>query len=532
MTQANNPTKSVIRKQVARIVNCNVFRGSEKQRKFLMYIVAESLAGREDKLKGYTIAIDVYGRKDGFDPQSDPIVRVEAGRLRRALAYYYLTDGKDDPILIEIPKGAYKPTFQLRQPQGREGEKPLSAQGVHPYTAPSIAVLPLVNLTGNEEDDYFSDGLAEELTTELARYQDLLVIAFQSTLRYKSLKTDPKTIGDDLGVRFLLTGSIRKDTETIKVTINLLDTSSSTQIWGRGYKRNLAPVKLIALQEEIAHSVVGVVADNYGLLTRRLSKEVPKKAPSELQAYDAILRFYHYESVLTSGTFQQAFTALKKAVEINPEYGLAWAVLGHLYADNYALGFCNLENPLEKALECALKGLILEPESQFVHDALTLVHFHRGDKASFISHLDKTITLNPNAPYIIGVAGWHLSMFGEWDRGLSLLKKGMQLNPYHPTWFYLATFLDCYNRGDYASAYTEALKFNYPELFWDPLVRVISLAQLGDDHEAQKALKELFTIVPNFESMGRLLIGNYVKAPELLESLIGGLQKAGLTNLP
>jgi len=530
MKDASPLTPDDIQIQLNRIFASSQFRSSEKQRHFLSYVIDETLEGREDQIKGYTVAVAVYDRRADFDPQVDPIVRVEAGRLRRALEHYYLTDGIEDPIRIEIPKGGYVPRFIAALDNASEIVAPFSTYRSEVIDrGPSIAVLPLDNLTGDKSQDYFAAGLTEELTAELARYQELHVIASQSTMQFRDQGVDPRIIGRKLAVRFLLAGSVRNDRKTIKISTRLIDSTNNAQIWTASYRREMTPGNLIELQEEIAQNSVGVLADQFGQISRELSKESRKKPPKELAAYDAILRFYHYESVLTPDSFQEALTAMEKAVVIDPEYGLAWAVLAHLHADNHALGFCEIEKPLEKALKFAHNGLALEPENQFVHDALTLVHFHRDDKASFLKHLNTTLALNPNAPYIVGVAGWHLALYGEWDRGLSLLQKGMQLNPYHPAWFFLATFMDCYHRRDYEAAYVEALKFNYPTLFWDPLMRAAALAQLDDAHEAKKALKELIALVPDFESGGRQLMGNYVKIPDLIESLAAGLASAGLT---
>lgn len=330
--------------------------------------------------------------------------------------------------------------------------------------------MPLINLTGDKEKDYFVDGLTEELSFELARYQDFQVIASQSTMRFKGQKVNFNEVGRDPGVQFVLTGSIRKDLKTFKISIRLLNTSTGVQIWGENYKRDQTASDLIAIQEEIAHRIIGAIADQYGLINWRLSKESHKKVPADLKAYDAILRFYHYETELTPEAFEKALEALEQATEIDPEYGLAWAMLGHLHADNYALGFCEIEAPLEKALTFAQKGVALAPENQFVQDALSLVYFHRCDNEFFLQHVEQTIALNPNSPYIVGVAGWHMALYGEWDRGFKLLKKGMKLNPYHPSWFHLVPFLDDYRRGEYENAFAEALKFNYPEVFWDPVM--------------------------------------------------------------
>ena len=532
MVADTKPFPAAIRSQLDRILQSSQFRGSDKQRAFLRFVVNEALADRASQLKGYTIAVAVYGRKEGFDPQVDPIVRVEAGRLRRALEHYYLTAGKNDPVRIEIPKGGYVPTFhstQLQPPAAKtiavRQRSGLLAKG------PSIAVMPLVNLAGDEEQDYFSDGLTEELTAELARYQEFQVIASQSTMRFKGREVDPRDVGRSLGVRFLLGGSVRKDLRTFKVTIHLLDAFTAEQIWGESYKRDHTATDLIAVQENIAHNAVGAIADQYGLITRRLSKESRKKVPAGLDAYDAILRFYHYETVLTPQAFEKAMAALEQAVKIDPEYGLAWAMLGHLHADNYALGFCEIDAPLEKALNFAQKAMALAPQNQFVQDAITLVYFHKGDKKLFLQHLDQTLALNPNSPYIVGVAGWHMALYGEWKRGLSLLKKGIQLNPYHPTWFHLAFYMDCYRRGDYENALSEALQFNYPELYLDPLMRAAVLAQLDRPNAARTAVDQLLRLEPDFKGRGRQLISHYLKVDDLVDKIIEGLQKAGVGDI-
>jgi adenylate cyclase len=532
MAADNKPTFEAIRAQLKKILESADFRASDKQRNFLSFVVEETLEGRASQIKGYTVAVSVYGRTEKFDPQLDPIVRVEAGRLRRALENYYLTVGRNDPVGIEIPRGGYVPAFYTVQipPSGTkshtsEGEDGTLTRG------PSVAVLPLINLTADREQEYFTDGLTEELTAELARYQDFQVIASQSTMRFKGQAVDPKKIGKDLGVRFLLAGSVRTDLKNIKVAIRLLDTSTAEEIWGTSYKRDLTPTGLIAVQEEIAHIVIGEIADQYGLITRKLSRESRKKAPADLKAYDAILRFYQYESELTAEAFGNALAALEQATVIDPAYGLAWAMLGHLHADNHALGFCEIEAPLEKALDFARKGVALAPENQFARDALTLVYFHLGDKDFFLQHAAETIALNPNSPYIVGVAGWHMMLYGEWDQGLTLLKKGMRLNPYHPNWFHLAPFIDYYRRGEYEKALSEALKFNYPEIFWDPVLRAVALSRLGRQKEARTALGQLLKLEPEFATRGRMLIGRYVKIEEIIDTIIEGLRKAGLAEI-
>jgi predicted Zn-dependent protease len=170
----------------------------------------------------------------------------------------------------------------------------------------------------------------------------------------------------------------------------------------------------------------------------------------------------------------------------------------------------------------------LAPQNQFARDALTLVYFHRGDKELFLQHAEQTIALNPNSPYVVGVAGWHMMLYGEWDRGLTLLKNGMKLNPYHPSWFHLAPYMDCYRRGEYENALAEALKFNYPELYLDPMMRAATLGQLGRQKDAKTAVSQLLKLEPDFATCGQQLISRYIKVDTLIDRVIKGLRKAGL----
>ena len=523
------PDPSAIRDQLNRILDSEEFRASVKQRRFLRFVVDEALAGRGAGIKGYTIAVNVYGRGADFEPQLDPIVRVEAGRLRRALERYYLTAGTADPLRIDVPKGGYLPRFRLRH--GIPASPATETQAPGKATVAGIAVLPFTDPAAGSGHAFFADGLAEELTAQLARYQDLRVIAAQSGRHFRDSQTEPREIGAQLGVRFLLSGSILRDGEAIKIGVRLVDTSTGEQVWSESYRPDESAADLIAVQEDIACRAVGLIADQWGLISRRLSREAARKAPADLRAYEAVLRFYHYETVLTPACFTDALEALERAVEREPEYGLAWSMLGHLHADNHALGFRAIDDNLGKALEYAQKGVALEPDSQFAWDALALTHFHLGNRELLLETIEKTIALNPQSPYIVGVAGWHMSLYGEWERGLELLARGMELNPYHPTWFHLVPFMNRYRLGEYELAHAEALKFNYPELFWDPLMRAAALARLGRRDAAKEAVGQLLGLIPDFATSGRRFIESYVKVGEVVDELVAGLREAGLADL-
>ncbi len=275
----SSPTEEAIRQQLAKILASPQFVNSPNLRNFLRFIVEKTLAGESADIKGYTVATQVLGRKADFDPNLDPIVRIQAGRLRRALDQYYRVQGKSDGVVIDVPKGSYVPVFRSVSRQEGAGivipevrQEPILALP----SGPSVAVMPLLNLTGDRKQEYFTEGLAEELTSELARYQELRVIAYQSTRRWKGKKIDPRAAGQDLGVRFLVEGSIRKDAKTVKIDLHVVDTQNGQRVWGEQYCRELKADSLIALQEEIARQVVG---ENRQLVRHHPTNPVPGVPP-------------------------------------------------------------------------------------------------------------------------------------------------------------------------------------------------------------------------------------------------------------
>jgi adenylate cyclase len=520
-----------IRQQLEKILASPEFQNSPMLRDFLRFVVEQTLSGCAQEIKGYTVATEVMGRKADFDASKDTIVRIQGGRLRRALERYYLTIGGQDPIRIDIPKGTYVPTFHLtaREEAGVEASAAALDDAVLTLPpGPSVAVLPLLNLTGDRKQEFFADGLAEEITNELARYQDLRVIAFQSTLRWKGLKLDAREVGRDLNIRFFLEGSIRKEARLIKITVRLVDTLNGLQVWGDQYQRQLRPDKLIALQEEIAQKVAAKIGSEYGIIPRNLSKESRKKPPESLDTYEAFLRFYHHVTVLTPETFGEALHVLEQAVTREPECGLAWSQLAQLYGLNYTLQFSPLKTPLEQALVFAKKGVSLDSQNQLVRATLAYLHFRLNERDLFLLEAEQAMALNPNSPLLIGYLGWLLALYGEWDRGLAILGKGIELNPHYPGWFRMAPYFYFYHQSRYMEALQEAQQFQMPQFFWDPLLRAAVLGQLGRAREAAQAVAELLQLKQDFPTNGPFLIGCYVKFKDLADALIDGLRLAGL----
>lgn len=526
---------TAITKELQRVVSSAELARSEQLKRFLAFIVEESLAGRAGKIKEYTVALAVLGRDDAFDPTIDPVVRIQAGRLRRALERYYLVEGKNNPVRIEIPKGGYRPTFHRvvaapieldteASQGGPEEQDPTSVLS----SGPTIAVLHFANLSGDPEHEHFAAGLTEELIVQLTRLQELVVITHQSTHRYKDQHPDPRRVGSDLGARFLLEGSVRKDANAIRVSVQLEETTNGECLWAESYDRELAVGSMFELQDDITRNVAAMIGDAYGLIPRTLCKESRGKPVEDLSVYEATLRFYEYGFVGGRDAHAAAHSALEQAVELDPEYSLIWALLGESHADAYIHGFTTVKNPLEQASACARRAVALDPMCQNARWSRAFSYFLSHDKDRFLREVAEVINLNPNSAYMMILAGVSMALSGEWDRGLRILDRVIHLNPYHPGWSHLAPYLNHYRHKRYEEALATAEKINLPESVLDPALRAATMSQLGQKKLARETLEKALGLNPDFKKNPKRYLSRLIYSDELVSHVMEGLVKAGL----
>jgi adenylate cyclase len=523
-----------IKKQLERILHSDGFMRSHQLHKFLRFVVEASLSPDSGHVKGYTIATEVFGRDENFDPQKDPIVRIEAGRLRRKLKHYYDTAGRNDPICIDIPKGAYIPVFkQQSTTSGLKTDKVtsepngLSAPEIDLSNRPSVAVMPLINLNNDEEQNFFAYGLGEELSNQLSLIQGLAVVAHYSMMQYKDRTFALKQVGRDLNVQYLITGSIYRGEKRLKLTLQATATRTGKQIWGQRFDIPLTAPGLFKMQDEITQQVVSSVADNYGGLVQTMWKASRGKRVQDLSAYEAVLRTYYYNLKLSSETFKASKTALEHAVSVDPTYARAWAMLAEFYCDTY-LYIGNDDNPLETAHECVRKALDLDPNCQYGYYAKAFIGVLKNDRETAITASERMIALNPSAAFMVGAAGTWLGLAEEYDRGIEYIQRSIKMAPFFPGWFHFIPFARHFQSGKYEQALIEADKINLSNWFWDPLVRAATLGQLGRSEQAQAAYNELLAIKPNFDAEAHYFVNALLMDEVLIEGLFEGLGKAGL----
>ena len=520
--QIQNLGVEKIEQQLQRILNSPEFNAAKQQRKFFEFVVKETLAGRAQEIKGYTIATCVFGRSDDFDQNLDPIVSVQANRLRRALERYYLVAGKKDPILIDIPKGTYVPTFfkQTRiESDTTVLDSKISVEGFE-GSWPSVLIQPFENLTGDSSMNCWSVGLATELATEITRYQEIRVLIYGREGVGKR--------ASDTVARFMVNGSVQKDVSGIKVAVNLIDTSTNMQIWGDSHRFDPDATQLIAFQEEVARSVAGKISCEDGIISKALTIESKNKPPSGLKTYEAMLRYYEYDQVLTPESFSRAMEALTLAVDIEPECGQVCSMIGRLYANIYSLEIPGYETALGKAIEFAEKGVQLNPDNQRARSILGFVRMLENEIPGALAETERALNLNPKALFILDGIGYLMTLLGEWERGTSLIRNSMRLNPYYKPIVHYALWVDCLRQEEYERAHLETQRLTRPSIFWNPLAKAATLGLLGRYEEGEQFVKSLLKLKPDFPSRGRILIKHYIKFDDIVERVIEGLQKVGL----
>ncbi len=525
MGLGENLSEDKVRDQLTRILSAPAFKGSGILSGFLQFVVGETLAGREQEIKEYTIGIHALARHNDFNPQLDAIVRIHAGRLRRALKEYYHENGKNDPLVIEIPKGSYIPLFQS---QNSIETAEINVRILPGRNKPVVAVLPFRNISKDSSRDFFADGLAEQLSTELTWFQDLSVISYYSSRHVAGLTSDLKEAARLLGSRYILTGSIQNDKAHLRIGVQLISGENGEQLWARSFERNNTATGLFEIQNEIVRNVLTAIGGYYGAIFRDVLKGPNINNANGMDTYDAIFWYYHFQKVYTSAIYQKAINALEAAVKADPDYALAWAMLGELYMDDKVWEFKKMENPREEGLKCARRAVSLDPACQHGYQSLAWVYLFYHNKEECLKAVDQCIAINPNASGIVGGMGFALTCAGEFERGFELLNDSIEHNPYSPWWFnggYVFYFL---HKKNYREALRSAEKINRPDLFWDPLLKAAILGHLNREEEAAGNLKLLYQLLPDAGNQVKNIIESFLLSQDLNNEILEGLKKAGL----
>jgi TolB-like protein len=390
------------------------------------------------------------------------------------------------------------------------------------------AVLPF-KFSGAPEVAGFADGLTEEIVTALAQFPYLRVIAPSLTARYLSESIVVRKVGNELGARYLLEGSLRQAGNKLRITVQVVDTDSGAHLWAETFDRIWQAEAIFDLQDEMTDRIIGAVADVYGVLARVIAATTAKKPPETLTPYEAVWRFFLAEQRGSAEDHLLARIALEHAVELQPGYAEAWAALAMLLLDEYRHVFNPRPNALERAVLAAERALDADPSSQMANYAFALVQYFRGDLVAFRQAAERAVTLNPRCSYTMAYVGRLFCYSGDWERGLELTRKAIQLSPHHPGWYHFGLFFDEYRHRRYAEGLAILQTINMPDYWVMHFITAMTQAQVGNRSAAHAEVERTLQLSPDFEQFfGRAHMQKWMpNQPDLVEHILEGGRLAG-----
>jgi TolB-like protein len=477
----------LVRDHLKEVVASRAFAGSKRAQDFLQLIVEHALAGRFDCLRERMIGAEMFGRPIDYDTANDAVVRVKATEVRKKLAQHYQESKKKTAVRIELPTGSYVPKFQWESleasasplaetdlpafaeqatAQEKSGEKPEAKidepprlPGKHLRRAPhvlvgvllgsgliamigyagfkrwfresnarpeirSIAILPLQNLSGDPRQDYFADGMTEELIADLGQVSALRIISRTSAMTYKGTKKTLPEIARELGVDAIVEGSMVREGKQVRITAQLIDARNDRHIWARSYVRDLTSV--LMLQGEVAQAIADEVSIN---VTPQEQARLARARPVNTEAQDLYLLGIHLLNA-NVGDPRKAIGYLQKAIDTDPNYAPAHAALADGYGWMGEAGWLEYTEAFTRQKSEAAKSIELDDALPEGHAELaSAVMSLSWDWSTSEKELKRALELNPNSASAHTAYALYLERVGRLPEAIAEAKRTLQLDP-------------------------------------------------------------------------------------------------------
>ncbi len=410
--------------------------------------------------------------------------------------------------------------------KGKDGAAAAPSAAESGAKMPGIAVLPFVNMSGDPEQEFFADGLTEDIITELSRFRDLLVISRNAVFVHKGKPVTARGIAREFGVDYVVEGSVRKAADRVRVTVQLIDGQTETHIWAEKYDRKLEDI--FAIQDEVTSAIVATLRGRVEAATQERAKHKPTE---NMAAYEFVLagKVLHHRS--ERGANEEALGMLEKAIALDPKYAHAHAWKACVLGQRFVYTWYDDIDALLKAITAELEtALALDPNDADVHRILAALNltFNRFDKVSY--HQDRALELSPNYDLVVVQQGEVLTWLGRPEEGIEWIRKAMRLNPYHPERFWNHLGRAQYTARHYADAIQSFSKLTAPDTMHHAFLAAAS-AQLGNATAAAAHAREVMQRDPAFTVDDFLATLHYSQASDT-EQMREGLVKAGLPTAP
>jgi adenylate cyclase len=394
---------------------------------------------------------------------------------------------------------------------------------------PAIAVLPFVNMSEDQDQDYFSDAITENIITGLSRFRDLFVIASNSTFAYKGRSVNVQDVSRELGVRYILEGSVQRIADSVRITARLIDGMTGRHLWVERYDR--CGEDIFALQDEVTELIVGTLATSYG---GRLRKAWQNRGEGSLTRNMLALDYFHRGMESLNGfnkdDNEQARTLFQQSAHLDPSFAKPLSKISWTHMLDATFGWSeNATESLAKGLEFAKAAIELDDDEAWGHHALAGYHMFNGRYDQAIGAFEKAVSLNPNDPDILTDFGWCLNYSGQAKDGLELARKAVRLNPHCPEWYIAQLGQIYFDARQYEEAIATLAGLRSLDTVPIRLTQAASHAALSHREEAARAIQRVFELDPQ-ASLGRWTSAERApyKEPKDLEHFRSNLRKAGL----
>ncbi len=524
-----------IRAQLKRIMSNSEFDASDRNRRFLEYIVEETIQGRSDRIKAYSIATSVFGRNENFDPQQDAIVRIEAGRLRRSLEHYYLTAGMSDDIKISIPVGSYVPAVSQRQvDRDRVQAAPPAGPGTcaafpEPVRRPTIHVAEFAAEGADEGIVELAQGVTRRIIIGLTRSTDLAVIG--SEMANKPVEpgenADPKTERVD----FVLSGAIAYTEGELCTEVLLRDRATGQYIWSDCFKSKFATDTTLPLRSQIADRIVDAVGQPTGVVFSFMAREVVQRTPVASKSFDSVIRFHEYWRTFEPDEFELVRLALEQTIKRDPYYAEAFACLSQLYSNSVRFGYAGTAthlDPIGRAIALAQRAVQLSPACGRAYLALAIAYWFNGQVDSAIDALETSRTLNPNDMEVLAELGMRHAARANWHTGIPMIEEAYRRSPSLTCSHRIGLAMWHFMHGRHEETLSEASKINMPWVIYPFVLIAVSAHHLGRRQDAKVALDSVLKLRPDYATT----VVTDLKArnihADIIATVVRGLRDAGL----
>jgi adenylate cyclase len=566
----SKPSTSDARAALERILASRCFQQAGRASDFLRFVVEQTLAGNGQRLKGYTIGVEVFGRPADFDAQSDALVRVEAGRLRRRLVEYYADEGSGDTVRIELPRGTYAAEYRFAFPPDQAVTPPtppvvvnavpapfpwrrvavglgvslIAALGVivwqqaalrdsqrelasleQPQTVewPRIVVVPFENLSADDTLDAFAASMTEEIMLRLDEL-DLFVIASRAGWYGASEQSNEEAAAAG---GYVLTGSVRGTRSQARIAARLIEAATGAQLWTAAYDEPLAADRVPALEERIAHDVVAIAAPYGPIFEAELARA--RRSLHSPKLSDCLATYHEYRRRVTPANYTATRQCYRSVSARQPGVAAVWSGLAMLYVDEYASSFGRTgDEALQEARQATEKALAIDGNDLLANLALTRVQFFDGDP-KFRQSIDRNIALRPDGAQAYAQGGFLLVITGDSAHGLVLAEQSRRLTK-APIGFYHLTYAASYlGEGRYTEALSSAVAVDGDNWVFAQAVLAAAAAHSGRLDIAHNAAARIRDLYPQFEDDALENFERWHFDAAFYEALVSGLRAAGLT---